>query len=436
MMIRYFTSVDLPLTCGWLHERCLDVRPGVALKEYGVKQLGRICALVLVAIAMAMPAGRAWAEPNVSALRLGQNSDRTRFVIDIDNKVEPTIFTLADPERLVVDLPKVTFTFEGQGVGDGRGLISRYRYGLFDPGTSRIVLDLEQAAKVDRFFVLPPQGPHRFRLVFDLVPTSRKGFLAGVKRPQPMRDAPASAVVKAKPPEPPRHDTERIVVLDAGHGGNDPGAPGVNGVPEKSITLAVAREAYALLKASGRYRPLLTRNRDVYIKLRDRVDFARANHADLFVSLHADSLGNRRVRGATVYTLSENASDAEAAALAERENRADVVAGVNLAREAPEVADILIDLAMRETMNYSARFANYLIPELDQRVTLRRNSHRFAGFVVLKAPDVPSILLEMGYMSNPQDAAILSSRPGQKRIAQALLRAVDRYFETVEQARY
>lgn len=399
-------------------------------------RIGQFCAIVLVALVMASLPELARAEPVVSGLRLGQNSDRTRFVIDIDSRIEPTIFTLAEPERLVIDLPKVAFTFKGQGVGDGRGLISRYRYGLFDPGTSRIVLDLERAAEVDRFFILPPQGPHRYRLVFDLVPTSRQRFLASVKRPQPMRDAPASAVAKAKPPEPPRHDTERVVVLDAGHGGNDPGAPGVNGVPEKSITLAVAREAYALLKASGRYRPILTRDRDVYVKLRDRVDFARANHADLFISLHADSLGNRRVRGATVYTLSENASDAEAAALAERENRADIVAGVNLAREAPEVADILIELAMRETMNYSARFANYLIPELDQRVTLRRNSHRFAGFVVLKAPDVPSVLLEMGYMSNPNDAAMLSSRPGQKRIAQAVLRAVDRYFDTVEQARY
>ena len=399
-------------------------------------RLWKICLIVCAALAMAAPLETVRAEPAVSGLRLGQNSDRTRFVIDIDRKVEPTIFTLAEPERLVIDLPKVAFTLEGQGVGDGRGLVSRFRYGLFDTDTSRIVLDLERAAAIDRFFVLPPQGPHRYRLVLDLVPTSRKRFLASIKRPQPVRDTPRSAVAKAKPPEPPRHDTERVVVLDAGHGGNDPGAPGVNGVPEKSITLAVAKEAYALLKASGRYRPLLTRNRDVYIKLRDRVAFARANHADLFISLHADSLDNRRVRGATVYTLSETASDAEAAALAERENRADIVAGVDLAREAPEVADILIDLARRETMNYSARFANYLIPELDRRLVLRRNSHRFAGFVVLKAPDVPSILLEMGYMSNATDAAMLTSKAGQKRIAQALLKSVDRYFDTVEQARY
>lgn len=397
---------------------------------------GSFFAIILIVAAIAAPFESSRADPSVAGLRLGENGDRTRFVIDIDRKVEPTIFTLAEPNRLVIDLSKVSFTLEGQGVGDGRGLIARYRYGLFDSETSRIVLDLERPVELDRFFVLPPQGPHRFRLVFDLVPTSSKRFLASVKRPQPMHDTPPSKVANATPPEPPRFDPERIVVIDAGHGGNDPGAPGVNGFPEKSITLAVAKKAFRVLKASGRYRPLLTRQRDVYIKLRDRVEFARQRHADLFVSLHADSLDNRRVRGATVYTLSETASDAEAAALAERENRADIVAGVNLAREAPEVADILLDLAMRETMNYSARFANYLIPELDRRVVLRRNSHRFAGFVVLKAPDVPSILLEMGYMSNPQDAAMLASRAGQERIAQALLRAVDRYFDTVEQARY
>jgi len=392
--------------------------------------------LVLAAGSLFSGAPAMSAEPEVSGLRLGENGERTRFVIDVDRRVEAEIFTLAEPDRLVIDLPKVAFELEGQGIGEGRGLVGRFRYGLFDRETSRIVLDLERAVELDRFFVLPPQGPHRVRLVFDLVPASRSRFLASVKTPQPMRDRPPSARAEADPPEPPRFVSERIVVLDAGHGGNDPGAPGINGIPEKAITLAVAREAHRLLAASGRYKPLLTRKRDVYKRLRNRVTFARENDADLFVSLHADSLDNRSVRGATVYTLSETASDAEAAALAERENQADIVAGVNLAQEAPEVADILLDLAMRETMNYSARFANYLIPELDQRVILRRNSHRFAGFVVLKAPDVPSVLLEMGYMSNPGDASMLASKAGQRRVAQALVAAIDRYFATVEQARY
>ncbi|RMD90371.1 MAG: N-acetylmuramoyl-L-alanine amidase, partial [Alphaproteobacteria bacterium] len=228
----------------------------------------------------------------------------------------------------------------------------------------------------------------------------------------------------------------RIIVVDAGHGGNDPGAPGVAGVPEKKITLDVAREAARQLEATGRYHALLTRDRDVYIGLRDRVAFARHHKADLFVSLHADSIKNRRVRGATVYTLSETASDAEAADLAARENKADILAGLDLDVEAPEVANILIDLAQRETMNYSARFANYLLPELKDRVVLRRNSHRFAGFVVLKAPDVPSVLVEMGYMSNRDDARFLGSARGRKEIAAALVAAVDRYFRAVEREQF
>jgi len=375
-------------------------------------------------------------EPVVSGLRLGENGERTRFVIDIDRDAEPKIFTLPDPYRLVIDLPAVKFALDGQGVGEGRGLVERYRYGLFSKDTARIVLDLERAVELDRFFTLAPQGPHSHRLVFDLKPTSRKQFLADAKTPHRVERTPPDRRAAAEPPETPQRDQHRVVVLDAGHGGNDPGATGVRGVPEKSITLSVAKQAYRLLKSTGRYEPVLTRQRDVYVSLQERVDMARAQNADLFVSLHADSLNNRNVRGATVYTLSETASDERAAELARRENRADIVAGVDLGQEAPEVAGILIDLAQRETMNYSARFANLLLPQLRERVVLRRNSHRFAGFVVLKAPDVPSVLVEMGYMSNPQDAAMLGSRDGQRRIARALLAAIDRYFSQREQARY
>lgn len=386
--------------------------------------------LACLLLAWLLVAGAAAAEPVVSGLRLGENGPQTRFVIDISQDAEAEIFTLADPYRLVIDLPATDFRTGSQGLSDGRGLVSRYRYGLFKPGVSRIVLDLEAPAALDRFFTLPPQGPHAHRLVFDLKPTSRADFLKRVKQP---------ALVQRRPPKPRpalaaarKVREKRVVVVDAGHGGIDPGAPGALGVPEKVITLAVAREAVRRLEATGRYKAILTRDRDIYLRLRQRVDFARRAEADLFVSLHADSLDNRRVRGATVYTLSETASDKEAAALAARENKADLVAGVDLAREAPEVASILIDLAQRETMNYSARFANYLIPELKDRVTLRRNTHRFAGFVVLKAPDVPSILLEMGYLSNRQDAAMLGSVRGRTRVATALVAAVDRYFAAVD----
>jgi len=394
-----------------------------------------VVAALLQGLALAGGADPARAEePVVSGLRLGENGERTRFVIDIDRAAEPEIFTLADPYRLVIDLPQVTFDVDGQGAGEGRGLIDRYRYGLFAEGTSRIVLDLERAVALDRFFTLPPQGAHRYRLVLDLVATSREKFLAETESPKPVERTPPKQRVETASPSGGRDD-RRIVVLDAGHGGNDPGAIGVRGLPEKEITLEVAKKAYRRLANSGRYQPVLTRKRDVYLPLQDRVDIARANNADLFVSLHADSLDNHQVRGAAVYTLSETASDEEAAALARRENRADIVAGVDLGQESPEVADILLDLAQRETMNYSARFANLLLPELRERVVMRSNSHRFAGFVVLKAPDVPSVLLEMGYMSNPKDARMLKSAAGQKRIALALSAAIDRYFAERERAR-
>ncbi len=376
------------------------------------------------------------AAPVVSGLRLGENGSKTRFVIDIDERVEPRVFTLADPYRLVIDLPAVRFQLAGQGRGEGRGVVARFRYGRFTRTRSRIVLDLTSPARLERYFALPPQGRSRHRLVFDLVPTDRARFLADLKRPQKVAAKSPEAVSTTTEPRHAERNGRRIIVVDAGHGGNDPGAPGAAGVPEKMITLGVAKEVARALEATGRYHAILTRDSDVYIGLKKRVAIARRHKADLFVSLHADSLKNRRVRGATVYTLSETASDAEAAALAARENKADILAGLDLEVEAPEVANILIDLAQRETMNYSARFANYLLPELRHRVVLRRNSHRFAGFVVLKAPDVPSVLIEMGYMSNREDARFLGSQKGRREIAAALVAAIDRYFRAVEREQF
>lgn len=378
----------------------------------------------------------AWAAPVVSGLRLGESGAGTRFVIDIDSNVDAEVYTLDDPYRLVIDLPASEFNTESQGRDDGKGLVAQYRFGRFDAGTSRVVLDLERPARLARSFTLKPQGPYRYRLVFDLVETSRRDFAANIRKASRVASTSDARQSRVNPsPEVRLADSRKVVVIDAGHGGIDPGAPGANGHPEKVVTLAVARHAAKLLRATGRYDVVLTRDSDVFIDLRERIEIARRHKADLFVSLHADSLDNRRVRGATVYTLSETASDKEAAALARRENRSNILAGLNLEYQ-PEVANILIDLAQRETMNFSARFANYLIPELQQRVTVRTNTHRFAGFVVLKAPDVPSVLVEMGFMSNSNDARFLSSSAGQQRIGESLVAAVGRYFKALETAQY
>ncbi|MGB7404382.1 MAG: N-acetylmuramoyl-L-alanine amidase, partial [Pacificimonas sp.] len=231
---------------------------------------------------------------------------------------------------------------------------------------------------------------------------------------------------------PKRRDTSGLplVVIDPGHGGRDPGSPSIDGRQEKDAVLAIAKAVKRELDASGRVRTLLTRSDDRYIPHRARTDVARKNNAQLFISVHADSFPQKsEVSGATIYTLSETASDKEAARLARRENRSGLAAGVDLAHENDDVASILIDLAQRETMNSSAEFAALLQREMSNAgVPFRSHFHRFAGFLVLKAPDVPAVLLETGYMSNAKDSKYLFSKRGQTQIAKGVRRAVEAHF--------
>jgi N-acetylmuramoyl-L-alanine amidase len=220
----------------------------------------------------------------------------------------------------------------------------------------------------------------------------------------------------------------RVVVIDPGHGGVDPGAISTSGAREKDVTLAMARRVRTELQAIGGYRVVLTRDRDEFIRLRHRVQKARKAGASVFLSLHADILNDPSTRGLSVYTLSEKASDAEASALADRENKADLIAGVNLARQAPDVASILFDLAQRETMNRSVRLAIQLVQGLQKETLLLPRSHRFAGFAVLKAPDVPSVLIELGYLSNPVENTLLQDPRYRARLARSIARGVDAYF--------
>ncbi len=232
----------------------------------------------------------------------------------------------------------------------------------------------------------------------------------------------------------PRKPPPRVLVLDPGHGGVDPGAISPHGLYEKNITLATARELARELDATGRYRPVLTRNRDVFVPLRERVVRARVLHADLLLSIHADALPDRVLRGFSVYTLSDRASDRETAALAERENRDDFVAGLKLSRQPREIGAILLDLARRQTNNRSLTLARTVVAELGRAVPLLEKPHRSAGFVVLTAPDVPSALVELGCLSNPQDERLLPQQAYQRRLAQALVRAIDDYFAAVAAA--
>lgn len=364
--------------------------------------------------------------PLATEVRLGVHQERTRLVVELSEGIEISHFALADPYRIVVDMPEIAWQVGDKAHKLQGGLIDGLRFGLFKPGQTRLVLDLKGPATVAQAFVLPPKEGYPYRLVLDLAPMSRPAFMAalGASRPPPATSRPVSP-----PPQLTRKKAGDpfVVVLDPGHGGVDPGAISPSGYYEKQLTLAYALETRAELQKLPNTTVVMTRDHDVFVRLRERVAIAREAKGDLFVSLHADSIANPRVRGGGIYTLSEKASDAEAAALAAKENRADIIAGVDLVARDDEVASILIELTQRETMNYSARFANALIPELKQQIRLRRKPHRFAGFVVLKAPDVPSVLIELGYLSNRDDEAMLRSKAHRQRIARAIAASIDAY---------
>jgi N-acetylmuramoyl-L-alanine amidase len=378
------------------------------------------------------PAKISGSENSVTATdaRLGGDETRTRFIVDLSRTVDLAAFTLADPYRIVVDLPQIAFQLPPKVGESGRGLIKAFRFGLVMQGGSRIVLDAAGPVRIDKAFVLDSIDGQPARLVLDLVAIDRDTFLRNlalegkqrraVDTPRkPDRDSAASA------------DPRPLVVLDPGHGGLDSGTMAASGEVEKTIVFEFAQQLRDKLEKSGKYRVLLTRNDDSFVPLGDRVRMARSNKAALFVSIHADALGRKaEARGATVYTLSENASDAEAARLAEAENKADAIAGVDLSGEADDVADILIDLAQRETKTFSAQFARTLVGELKTAARLHKNPLKAAGFKVLKAPDVPSVLVELGYVSSPQDLKLMTSDTWRQRATDSIVQAVNGFFAT------
>jgi len=373
------------------------------------------------------------ATPQVTGVRVGVYPAKTRIVLDVDSSVTFKSSVLQQPYRVVLDMSEVTWSPKLRNPPKG-GLVTGMRFGLFRPGSSRVVLDSTGPVRVAKAFIIPPSGKYRsYRLVVDIAKTSRQAFLMSYKRPDRKPEIkatsrPASVPVPFKRP-PARPDEKKLIVIDPGHGGVDPGAMSRSGVWEKHIVLAFARELRQSLLATGKFRVRLTRDRDVFIRLRDRIAIARRAGADLFISVHADSIGNSRVRGTSVYTLSERASDKEAGALARKENKSDLIAGVDLDDQSNDVVNILIDLAQRETMNESAVFARKLVDELGKTRKLLRNTHRFAGFAVLKAPDIPSVLVELGYLSNRSDEKMLRNPRQRKRMAAAMSTAVKRYFE-------
>jgi N-acetylmuramoyl-L-alanine amidase len=379
------------------------------------------------------PSGAPASAPNdfpvASDVRLGGDDTQTRLIVDLSQKVEIRAFTLANPYRVVLDMPQVTFQFPPKAGEVGRGLIKAFRFGLVMQGGSRMVIDLARPAQVDMAFVLGAANDQPARLVLHLTATDREAFMRSVALES---RAPEGSKPQTPPETKVNGDSRPLVVIDPGHGGIDNGTRAASGEMEKTIVLEFSSLLRDKIEKTGKYRVLMTRTDDTFVALGDRVQFARARQAALFISIHADALRRREgdAQGATVYTLSERASDARAARLAEAENQADVIAGLDLSAEEKDVAGILIDLARRETKTFSVQFAHTVVETLKNATRLHQHPLKSARFVVLKAPDVPSVLVELGYVSNRADLKSLISTEWRDRTAESIVRAIETFFST------
>lgn len=383
------------------------------------------------------PAHAAANFPVASAARLAGDGKHTRFILDIDQAVTFRAVTLADPYRVVVDVPQVNFRLPAGTGSGGRGLVKAFRYGLVMPGGSRIVFDLTGPAKIANSYVVEAANGQPARLVLELEEVDRTAFASSSQpesRPElrpAIAESPPAAAPSAPTPDAPQQkaDGRPVVVIDPGHGGIDNGTQS-SGESEKNLVLAFGLALRDKLEKAGKYRVVMTRDDDTFIPLGDRTKIARNLKAALFVSIHADALPRTEgdAQGATIYTLSDKASDAEAQRLADAENRADAIAGFNLAEEPTDVADILIDLTQRETRTFSNRFARLLMTEMKQTVRMHKHPLKSAGFRVLKAPDVPSVLVEIGYVSNKGDLERLVSEGWRSRAVGSMAQAIDGFL--------
>lgn len=405
---------------------------------------------------------------DVTGVRFGNHGDKQRVVVELSSSAKFKTYTLENPNRMIVDLPDFKWKV-GTIQKPVSSSVTDIRHGDVGKNQSRIVLQTSPPISILSSFILPADSKQPSRIVIDFRAASAPGkeerpysantvqnlaarFPPPVTPPRSGKAAKIAAhaaVDSAREPEkeiltytdtpsfeePPksRNRQKPLIIIDPGHGGQDPGARAANGAYEKTIVLAVAMELKKLLEDSGQYRVQMTRDTDVFIPLKERVKFARRNGGDLFMSLHADSMSNSTVSGASVYTLSDTASDKEAEKLAERENKSDAIAGVNLSNQDNDVANILIDLASRDTMNQSRYLANTVVSTMPGKGVemLARKPHRSAGFAVLKAMDIPSILVEMGYLTNMNEAMRLSTREYRVSVAKGLKASIDTYFTKV-----
>ncbi len=375
---------------------------------------------------------------NITNMRIGQQVGSVRIVFEADSSFDYKAFLLSNPKRLVVDVSDMNVGKTLQS--DKNNLISNTRIGKLEGNDKRVVFDLQKPALIKKAFMLKPQSNMKWRFVIDVALCSERDYNSKVgakyafssKGKTEVKTASAGNSSWFFSDNKTHKKRKKIVVLDPGHGGKDPGAIGAYGKTyEKNVTLAMGKELKSLLEKKG-YKVYLTRSTDIFIPLRQRVKIAQRHNADLFMSIHADSALNRNAKGLSVYTLSETASDREAAALAERENKVDIIGGVDLSENSKEINDILISLSQTDSRNKSSKFASYVVNQMRKSVKLVDNTHRFAGFAVLKAPDIPSVLLEMGYLSNRQEEKLLKQSSYRKKLANSVVAAVDNYFNDPE----
>ncbi len=398
--------------------------------------------LVTVLICLLWPLGFVGAQeadgplPSVIDARVSTTPERARLILDLSGPTDFAVATIADPPQIAVDVRAASVSLKAENVPAGEGIVGGFSVEILEEGRVRTWLALKVPAQVQQAYVLEPIDDQPARLVVDLVPTSESAFLAAAERdlkatvaklapdvaPPPPADSGAAPTVSADKARP-------LIVIDPGHGGIDSGAEAGNGIKEKDIVLAFSRVLQKLLIETGKFDVALTREDDSFLRLEERVALARANKADLFLSIHADYFQQEEVRGASVYIRDERATDALDKVLADNENRVDIIAGFAVPKMDDHVVNILVDLMRREMRRQSYRVAQSIVTQMQPSVQLRRFPVRKANFMVLQAPDVPSVLVELGFLSNAKDISNLTTDTWRDNVAEALARGVTTYFE-------
>ncbi|MDP1730608.1 MAG: N-acetylmuramoyl-L-alanine amidase [Devosia sp.] len=407
--------------------------------EYAGMLLAMLLTLFVLAApqpASAQPESMA-ALPEVIDARVTTTPQRARLILDLSGPTEFAIASLDKPGRVAIDVKVAGIKFAVPADVAGSGVVASYTIEMAEAGRARTLLVLTEPAQVQQAYVLDAVADQPARLVVDLILATSEEFAARVASDLAAAMANQGVAPETVSTDPGTHlpvpATRPLVVIDPGHGGIDNGASAPNGVKEKEIVLAFALQLQDVLVASGRFDVALTREDDSFLRLEERVALARENKADLFISVHADSFQQREIRGASVYTRDEKATDVLDKVLAENENKTDIIAGFAVPEMTPAVVDILVDLMRRQMRRQSFLAAQSIIRQLEPSVTLRRFPVRQADFFVLQAPDVPSILVELGFLSNGNDIANLQKSDWRDRVVDALARGIAGYFDGIEE---